>query len=177
MESHFITSQSDIKYMLKSCNICNRITNNSNFVVDHTELPAIKLSTRKKYAFIVHIKNDITLPIGHWLSLLVFNRRFAVICDGQNQLKTANSNAYENIQTFCSLNKLALTNLKFRCQPTKSLKCGYIALFFVAKFSVQSYNSFKKMCELLNQYSIQTKEQYAMNYVKTHFKVKKYLFT
>ena len=171
METSFITSQSDIKRFLKTCHLCDKITNGSKNVIDHSELPNIILNNGKaqKHAFIIHVQNNIPSSVGHWASVLVFNNKYALICDGLNQIKHNQNGAMININHFCSLNRLKPVILKFRCQPKRSLKCGYIALFFVAKATTLSFNSFNKMCKMLNQYSILTKERYALNFVKRHY--------
>lgn len=169
-EHNFITSEIDIHRMLKSCIKCTVVTDNTKLVIAHTELPNIRLDKPgyKKYCLIIHsVINE--SEIGHWFSVLVFQNRYAVICDGLNRI-VHDKVVMQNLHYFCVNNKLALKDLGFLCQRLSSQKCGYIALFFTAKASILNYFSFIKLIQMLNHGSINSKEEYIMKFVKRHFK-------
>ena len=165
-----MTSEIDIRRMLSSCVKCTRITDNTRLVIAHTELPNLRLDKPgyRKYSLIINSVVDES-KIGHWFSILVFQNRYAVICDGLNRV-VRDKHVMQNLQYFCVNNRLILKDLGFLCQGLSSQKCGYIALFFTAKASVLSYFSFTKLIRMLNHGSITTKEEYIMKFVKHHFK-------
>ena len=169
-ESNFITSEEDIRRMLKSCAKCTVITNNAALILAHTELPYLHLNKLgyKKYSLIINsVIGD--SKIGHWFTLLVFQNRYAVICDGLNRI-IRDKDIMQNLQYFCKENKLSLKDLSFLCQRLSSQKCGYIALFFTAKASILNYFSFIKLIKMLNHGSINSKEKYIMKFVQHHFR-------
>ena len=169
LSSKGITTQDDLQTFLQSCPKCKNITNNGTYIVSHEQLPYINLDTTlKKHGIIINSESDSTL--GHWITLLIFDNKYLVICDG---LCTVNhrKDIMRNIRLFCTLNHLILKNLKLLCQTKHSLKCGYIALFFIGKGSILTYHSFLAMTTLLKPYSIRTREKFILSFVMHHFKV------
>ena len=169
LSSKGITTQSDLQTFLQSCPKCSDFTNNGTYIVSHKQLPSVHIDTKfRKHGIIINSESDNTL--GHWITLLVFNNKYLVICDG---LCTVNrrKDIMNNIRLFCTLNHLTPKNLKLPCQTKQSLKCGYIALFFIGKGSVLTYHSFLAMTNLLKQYSLHNREKFMLAFVMHHFKI------
>lgn len=133
------------------------------------QLPQTRISTKKTRAHGFIVNSESSVRLGHWFAIIIFNGKFLVVCDGLNKVLDR-SDIMINVTKFCDSNHLILRNLNFRCQVSNSLKCGYIALFFIAKASLLNYRNFMKMVTMLNQYSIESREQFVFKYVKRHFK-------
>ena len=170
-ESRFVTSEMNIRGMLRRCDKCTVITNNARLIMPHNELRNLRLTSiaSKKHSIIINSECD-NQRLGHWFTLLVFPNRHAIICDGLNET-FQQRDILMNLKIFCRNNNLVLHNLGFRCQQTTSKKCGYISLFFTAKASTLSYFSFMKLIHMLNHGSINSKEQYIMQFVAKHFSI------
>ena len=170
MDARDITTENDVRSILRLCRKCNRLTNNATYILAHSQLPNIALSTRKHQTHGLIINSESGGRLGHWFTLLIYNNRFLIVCDGLCKAMKE-SDIVSNILIFCRKNNLILKDLDFRCQPRNSLKCGYIALFFIAKASQLQYRSFLRMINMLTQYSIGSREGYVLKYVARHFKL------
>lgn len=170
-ENQFVTSETDIRGILRSCAKCASLTRDTTLIISHTELPKLRLNGvgSRKHSIIINSEVD-NQKLGHWFTLLVFPNRRAILCDGLNQM-FKHRHILNNLKTFCKYNNLTLHNLSFHCQDTSSKKCGYITLFFTAKASELTYFRFMKLIHMLSRGSIRSREQYIMTFVAKHFNV------
>ena len=170
MDVRHITTEHDIKSLLELCRRCRMLTNNATHIMTHSQLPNITLSTRKQKTHGLIINSESAGRLGHWFTLLIYNNQFLIVCDGLCKAMKE-SDIASNILRFSRRNNLILKDLNFRCQPSNSLKCGYIALFFIAKASKLQYRSFLNMVNMLTQNSVRSREDYVLKYVVRHFKL------
>lgn len=170
MDPNDITTDHDITSLLQSCSACKRHTHNATFVLTHTQLPEVHLRNIRQRNIGLIVNSESSNRLGHWFTLLVYGGRFLLVCDGLcKALKMGDVKL--NINRFCIINNLVLRDLNFRCQRSDSLKCGYIALFFIARASLLRYNPFLNTIQMLKHYSIPLREEYIFRYVKRHFTI------
>jgi hypothetical protein len=170
-ECRFITNVTDLQTALKNCKRCNNITMNGRFIYSHEHLSILDITRckKKKIAIIINSESDPSL-LGHWVVCLV-SHKFLLFLDGQQQIFSKRNDVMSNIYSFCNRNSLKFINLKFNIQKNNSFKCGFVVLFFIAKFSILSFQSFLALKHVLNNNSISTNEKYILMFVKRHFHI------
>ena len=129
----------------------------------------ITKSKKQKLALIVNSENDASV-VGHWFVILIW-KKYAIFADGQQKLSSNRGDVMSHIRKFCSKNSLKFINQKLKIQNNNSFKCGFIALFLVAKFSILSFKSFLALRGILNNNSISSNEKFIINFVKRHFRI------
>ena len=176
--SKWITSGDFIAKTLKKCKKCFKITDQARMIIPHNKLLSLSLPNIKnfnKFAIIVNSEtNDSSL--GHWFTLVIFretllNNHFLVLCDGLNKIFSNHPNIMQNIFSFCKKNQLKFLNLDLRYQLPRSLCCGHLALFIVARATNLSFRGFLIMKKTLQRHSIATNEKYMLNFTTSHFKL------
>ena len=170
-ESQFVTSETDIRRLLRSCAKCASLTKDATLIITHTELPDLTLDKigSRKYSIIINSESD-SRKLGHWFTLLVFPNRRAILCDSLNRI-FEHKHIRDSLKTFCAYNNLTLHNLGFHCQHASSKKCGYITLFFTAKTSILTYFQFMKLIRALNRGSVRSRENYIITFVAKHYNI------
>ena len=168
-----ITTDEQIIMLLRSCNHCSKLTGNSSHVISHTELSNFILpnNKRKKWGFVVNSQHYGSGSIGHWVTILIFDR-ICLVYDGLCKIQK-NDNVMRNIKSFCKLNNLTYKNGNFRFQLQNSFSCGWLATYFIAKASVLSQYAFLKMITFLRRFSLKSREKIILKFVFRHFKINK----
>ena len=166
-----ITSGEDIYSLLKRCKKCRMFTNNGKFIIAHHQLPQLltNAKTLNNFGCIVNTASESTTDVAHWFAILKFGKRL-IVCDSLNNMSRY-PDVKNNVLAFCSNNNLNYEDLRFSCQQSSSVSCGFISLFFIAKGSVSSCHSFLSTIHVLRQYSIRTREKWVLSFVKKHFKL------
>ena len=77
----------------------------------------------------------------------------------------------KNIYAFCKKNHLKFFNLNLHYQLPKSLCCGHLALFIVARATNLSLKGFLTMKKTLIGHSIASNKKYMLNFTTFHFKL------
>ena len=178
-----ITTDKDLSQLLRGCSRCYKITNNTKFVMSHTNL--VNLTLPKRFTKWVIIINTTGLPkskkhennptetvllpkLGHWVCCVIFNKTLYIL-DGLCKI-SQNTDVMLNIKTFCRSNNLTMEDVNLRFQVLNSTWCGYLACYFVAKASLLSQHSFLKVINLLRQHNVKSREKHMLQYVLRHFK-------
>lgn len=166
-----ITTDEQIIMLLQSCSRCSKLTGDSSHVISHTELSSFVLpdNKRKKWGLVVNSKHHGSNAIGHWWTIIIFDQ-FCLIYDGLCSIHR-NDVVMKSVKSFCKLNNLRYKNGNFRFQLSNSLKCGWLATFFIAKASVLNHYKFQKMITFLRGFSIKSREKIILKFVFRHFKI------
>ena len=168
-----ITTGQDIANLISKCSKCTSITNGGNYITSFTHLKELIIPEWSKVAIVVNTEEDFSLNVGHWIVLTVFlgevSGRHLILCDGLNETETKAPKVMQAIKHFCQLNRLTYTNLNLRCQLQTSQTCGFISLFFLAKASMMSLDSFILLRNTMKRNSVHTNEEVAINFVKLHY--------
>ena len=161
----WITTDKDIKSLLKQCKQCFASTINGSLVVPYNELGTFKIS-KTKYTLILNTNdsNDVTGSIGHWLVCHVNSLSgIALVHDSLNEVKRCHPNVLLQIQLFCSKNNLRLMILNFVTQEKKNLNCGLHSLWFTHKCHKYNSNALLKLKKMFAPYSVNEREHFIMN--------------
>ena len=170
-EQQYITNIFQLKDALNKCPKCKKLTMNGDLIMSHEHLVNLDITKikKKKLALIINSENDASI-IGHWFVILIW-KKYAIFADGQQKLFSNREDVMLHIRRFCSKNSLKFINQKLKIQKNRSFKCGFIALFLVAKFSILSFKSFLALRAILNNNSISSNEKFILNFVKRHFRI------
>lgn len=169
----YLTTADDLKKIISSCKRCSLATRNGNNIISNKELAHLKIT--KKYSspiiFICNTADDFD-TIGHWFTIVINTRnKLAYLCDGLNYVQTR-KDVLKNIHQFCKINKLNFINLKTKCQQNRSNICGYISVFFTAKYVHLTSRNFLQLTSILNRHSVASNESLILQFVQKHFKFK-----
>ena len=168
-----ITTGQDIANLISTCSKCTNITNGGNYITSYIHLKELVVPKQSKVAIVVNSEEDFSENVGHWIVLVVFlggvSGRHLILCDGLNETETKAPKVMQAIRHFCQLNSLTYTNLDLRCQLQTSQTCGFISLFFLAKASIMSLDSFILLRNTMKRNSVHTNEEVAINFVKSHY--------
>ena len=170
-KTRYLTTGDDLKKILLSCKKCTLATGNGENIISHRELIHLKIAKIKKHKniFICNTADD-TVTIGHWFTIIVnVNNKTMYICDGLDYAITQ-KHVLKNIRQFCRINKLNLVNLQSKCQQKKSNVCGYISIFWVAKYTHLTKRNFMQLSNILKRQSIKSNESFILKFVQIHFK-------
>ena len=170
-KTRYLTTGDDLKKILLSCKKCTLATGNGENIISHRELIHLKIAKIKKpkNIFICNTADD-TVTIGHWFTIIVnVNNKTMYICDGLDYAITQ-KHVLKNIRQFCRINKLNLVNLQSKCQQKKSNVCGYISIFWVAKYTHLTKRNFMQLSSILKRQSIKSNESFILKFVQIHFK-------
>ena len=170
-EKRYLTTGSDIQNALSRCKQCYTMTNDGNYVLFHTELPNITISRKKKkLAFIINTEEN-SNSLGHWFALLTYSGKVAVLADSLCIVEKEKPRVMENIKLFCDRNHLSFMSLSHQIQQKHSLKCGFLALHWVARASKLTLRTLLSYKRVLMKHSVRTNEKIALNFAKKHFKL------
>ena len=168
--SKLMTSGIDLEKIISSCKKCSKLIKKGKNIICHSQLRTTNLEYNKTpYGFIINTSNDPSI-FGHWFSLMISSKKDAFFCDGLDYVKKL-PDVMTNVYYFCQRNGLNLKIMSIRCQENKSSSCGFISLYFLAKFSTLSIQRFIKLPNLFKKNSIKTNELSALRYVKYHYKL------
>ena len=171
--SNGITTDQQIIALLQSCNRCSKLTGNSSHVLSHTELAHFVLPNlkKKKWGFVVNSQPYGSNSIGHWWTIIIFDK-FCYVFDGLCQIHK-NNDVMKNVRSFCTLNNLKYTNGNLRYQLANSLNCGWLATYFIAKASLLKHFAFVKLITFLRRFSLKSRENIILKFVFRHYKIDK----
>ena len=166
-----ITTDEQIITLLRSCSRCSKLTGNSSHVISHTDLSNFVLPNdkQKKWGFVVNSQHHGSSSIGHWWTIIIFDR-YCLVYDGLCRIHK-NDDVMKNVKSFCKLNNLKYKNGNFRFQLFDSLSCGWLATFFIAKASMLNHHAFLKLITFLRGFSIKSREKMILKFVFRHFKI------
>ena len=175
-ETQYLTTGEDIRKLLSKCDTCYSITNNGNYVIFHTKLPQIILPFNKvKIGLIVNTASTEKV-LGHWFTLNLYlssglnKNRYCYCCDGLNQVRKE-PHVLKNIKIFCRNNNVTFSWYPIRLQRVRSLRCGYIAIWFIYQLSILSLRSFIELRKILSRHSLHFNEKRVLTGVKKHFQI------
>ena len=170
-----MTNGKDLKTLIRSCKKCSELTKNGDNVISHSELKTTYLpNSRKKHGFIVNSSSDPS-KFGHWFSIIVSPSSDVYLCDGLDYIRKL-PDVMNSINQFCIINNCSLKVLPILCQQNNTSVCGYISLYFIARFSTMSVRNFCNLAKIFRNNSIKTNESIVMRYVQLHynFRIKPY---
>ena len=172
-ETTYITSTNELHEIIQRCPKCKHATLNGTFIIPFHHLTAIllkKYHNQKNFCLILNSEIG-SHKVGHWFSIIIYQKKYAILCDGLNEIKF-NTQIMQYIKHFCSINNLKLIDLSCKYQQIQSKKCGYLALgmvLFSHKFTFKNFLKFKK---IFKKNSTETNENYIFKLTKKHFNLK-----
>ena len=165
-----MTSGIDLEKIVSSCKKCSKLVQKGKNIICHTQLRTTNVKNRKgPYGYIINTSTDPSV-FGHWFNLNISSKNDAFFCDGLDYVKKL-PEVMNNVYYFCQKNGLNLKMMSIRCQENKSSSCGFVSLYFLAKFSTLPIQRFIKLPNLFKKNSIKTNELSVLRYVKFHFKL------
>ena len=172
-ESSYITSTNELRQIIEKCSKCQHNSSNGTFIMPFHHLTSIFLKNyprQKNFGFILNSEKD-NQKVGHWFCIIIYQKKFAILCDGLNEIKL-NTEIMLVIRQFCLNNKLQFIDLSCRYQQIQSKKCGFLALGILFLSHKYSFKAFMNLKKILKTNSIETNENYLFKIMKKHFGLK-----
>lgn len=165
-----LTNGNDLNSLMKTCKTCSRVTGYGKNIVCHTQLPYMNNFNQKQKNNTLLICNTANqlFTVGHWFVLIIrYNKVY--MCDGLGYVITR-QDVMDNVTKFCRINNFHFVDLKTRCQLKNSEICGFVAIFFVGKYTTISFGKFCQILSLFRRNSIKSNELLVMKFVQKHFR-------
>ena len=173
---HWITTNEEIKNILKNCSQCWNSTLNGRLILPYNEIGSFPLQ-QKTQTFIInahnehneeHPKKDGNNVIGHWI-LLSFDKtaQTAILFDPLNSLKKLHPHVSHFLETYCKNLKFQLKFLNVKTQANQSKACGFHVIWMTHKCHNLNVHGVIELSHISNTHSILNNES---NIVRDVFK-------
>ena len=169
----WITTDENIKNLLKQCKQCFASTLNGNLVLPYNKLETLNVS-KLKYTLILNTNSsdNVTGSVGHWLVYHVnVLSKLSIIHDSLNEIERCHQDVLLQIRLFCKKNNLKLIILGLVTQRKENLNCGLHSLWFTHKCHGYNSNALLKLKKVFAPYSVNERERYIMNETLSIFKI------
>ena len=168
---HWITTDKQIRDIVKKCRKCWKITNDGQLILPYDNIRTVKISGNKRtYILNTNSINDPETRIGHWISLHIdMKNKQAVLFDSLNSIRKQHPIVYNYLNDFCKKQGIYLHVLKLRTQQTSSVTCGLHSVWFTNKSHHSSINALLKLPHLFSAYTIAKREKHVLSNIDSLF--------
>ena len=167
----WVTTDDELRNVLKKCNYCSKITNNGENIVSYKELNTIKINKSKKCCIVINTaKNNTNGKLGHWITLYYYCGQ-ALVYDPLNTLHKLHPLVCFEIKSYCNKNNIKLKYLSIRTQTPNSLACGFHNVWFIHNSHKINTKGIMKLEKMLTNFSIKNREKFIISDVLKSFHV------
>ena len=172
-DKRWITTDTDLRTLLKQCKKCFNSTLKGNLVTPYNEIETLQLS-RTKFTLIMNTNNseEEHPSVGHWIVCHVNPiTKKAILHDSLNEIERCHPKVFSQIKLFCKNRHLKLYIFGIRTQGKDNKNCGLHSLWFTHKCHQLNLSALFRLGTVFKPYSVCEREHFVMHETLSTFRV------